>query len=48
MAASSESAVSVSGEGNGDQRATAPAFEDLKKVSRATLTEMIEEAEAQP
>ena len=39
--------VSISGEGNGDQRATAPAFEDLKTVSRAALTEMIEEAEAQ-
>jgi len=38
--------VRISGEGNGDQSATAPAFEALKKVSRATLTEMIEEAEA--
>ena len=43
-----EDGVRVSGEGNGDQRATAPAFEDLKKVSPATLTGMIEEAEAQP
>jgi len=40
--------VVVRGEGTGDQRATAPAFEDLKIVSRTTLAEMIEEAEAQP
>lgn len=40
--------VRIKGEGNGDQRATAPAFEDLKKVSPEALEHMIREAEAHP
>ncbi|WP_156459520.1 hypothetical protein [Brevundimonas sp. Root1279] len=37
--------VRISGEGNGDQRATAPAFEDLKKVTSEVLDQMLREAE---
>jgi hypothetical protein len=40
--------VRISGEGNGDQKATAPAFEDLKKVSIQVLDQMLREAEAHP
>ncbi|MFC7380560.1 hypothetical protein [Brevundimonas sp. GCM10030266] len=40
--------VRISGEGNGDQEATAPAFEDLKKISREVLDQMIREAETRP
>lgn len=41
-----EDGVRVTGEGNGDQRATAPAFKDLKQVTREALDAMIREAEA--
>jgi hypothetical protein len=40
--------IRISGEGNGDQRATAPAFEDLKRVSIEVFDQMLREAEAHP
>lgn len=40
--------VRISGEGNGDPGATAPAFEDLKKVSREVLDQMIRETASRP
>lgn len=40
--------VRISGEGNGDHRATAPALEDLRKVSIEGLDQMLREAEAHP
>ena len=40
--------VRIVGEGNGDKRATAPAFEDLKKISIESLDQMLQEAEAHP
>lgn len=40
--------VRISGEGNGDQGATTPAFEDLKKVSSEVLGQMIRETESRP
>lgn len=43
-----EGGVRISGEGNGDRRATAPAFEDLKKVSSENLDQMLRESEARP
>jgi hypothetical protein len=38
----------ISGEGNGDQRSTAPAFEDLKKLSEEVFDQMLREAETRP
>ncbi len=40
--------VRISGEGSGDRSSTAPAFEDLKKVSSEVLDQMLREAETHP
>lgn len=40
--------IRISGEGSGDQSATAAAFEDLRNVSREVLDQMLREAEMHP
>jgi hypothetical protein len=43
-----EGGVQVSGEGNGDRRATATAFEDLKKLSIEDFDLTLRETETRP